>query len=233
MRFVSAGTSVRGPSHVDEDLPNQDAVALRGSRGGWVAAVCDGLGSCQLSDIGSRAASGAVLEVLTARPRLEPAAANAAIHARWIERVSPRPMEAVATTCLWASVDSEGRGQASQLGDGLILFRSAGRFYRLTPERQGYSNQTQALWKEHNGDFWHQSNFQLTHPGDGVILMTDGVSDDLVPDALAGFFDVVCQHITLLGRRRGRRWLTRELEGWSTPCHGDDKSVVAIFRIES
>lgn len=233
MRFIAAGASVRGPAHIDQGLPNQDAIALRGNRGGWVAAACDGLGSCRLSDIGSRAASSAALDILSANSSHEHLPTTEAIHSQWLERVSPLPVQSVATTCLWASVDSEGHGHAGQLGDGLILFRSAGRFFRLTPDRQGYGNQTEALWLEHKERLWHQAAFHLSEPGDGVILMTDGVSDDLVPDALPGFFDAVGQSVTRLGRRRGRRWLCRELENWSTPRHGDDKSIVAIFRVES
>ncbi|MNF91442.1 hypothetical protein D3C84_740440 [compost metagenome] len=62
--------------------------------------------------------------------------------------------------------------------------------------------------------------------------MTDGVSDDLVPNALEGFFDALYLNITRRKRRSGRLWLEKELETWSTPMHGDDKSVVAIFRAD-
>lgn len=232
MRFVAAGSSVRGPAHLEQDLPNQDAIALRGHRGGWVAAVCDGLGSCSQSHIGSRAASLAVRHVLSNHEKVKAESIIADIHEHWLGRIAPYPVRNVATTCLWASVGRNGFCSLGQLGDGLILYRSAGRFYRLTPERQGYSNQTLALWGQHESKHWLQAECCLSLPGDGVVLMTDGVSDDLVTDVIGGFFEALSKNISRRGRRAGRRWLQKELEEWSTPLHGDDKSLVAIFRAE-
>lgn len=232
MRFVAAGSSVRGPAHIEQDLANQDAIALRGRRGGWVAAVCDGLGSCSQSQIGSRAATQAVQHVLSNYGKGKTDSITADIHEQWLARIAPHPVRNVATTCLWASIDRSGFCSLGQLGDGLILFRSAGRIYRLTPERQGYSNQTLALWDQHESKHWLQAECCLSHPGDGVVLMTDGVSDDLVPDVIGGFFEALSNNISRRGRRAGRRWLQKELEEWSTPMHGDDKSLVAIFRAE-
>lgn len=232
MRFVAAGASVRGPAHIDQNLPNQDAITLRGNRGGWIAAACDGLGSCAKSHLGSRAAASAVSDLLSAGGGSPASHVNASIHEQWLRRISPHSVSDVATTCLWATVNRDGNCLLGQLGDGLILFRSRGRFFRLTPDRQGYGNQTQALWREHKEQHWHQAECFLIQPGDGLVLMTDGVSDDLVPDALEGFFDALYLNITQRGRRSGRRWLEKELENWSTPMHGDDKSVVAIFRAD-
>jgi hypothetical protein len=38
------GASVRGPSHSDTDLPNQDAWLGRSYSFGTIVAVCDGMG---------------------------------------------------------------------------------------------------------------------------------------------------------------------------------------------
>lgn len=232
MRFIAAGCSVIGPAHRSQKLPNQDSIVLRGARGGWVAAACDGLGSCRFSQHGSRMAGRAVLDQTPLVGGEKPAAINSAIHQRWLNLIQPYAVRDVATTCLWAALDRQGNCKLSQLGDGLVLFKSGGRFYRLTPERQGFGNQTQALWLEHKANHWQEAECHLSAPGDGVVLMTDGVSDDLVPDSLSGFFDALYQGVTSRGRRLGRQWLKAELESWSTPLHGDDKSVVAIFRTE-
>ena len=232
MRFVAAGSSVRGPAHVEQNLPNQDAIAPPGRRGGWVAAVCDGLGSCSQSHIGASAAALSVRHALLNHDKAQPESIIADIHAHWLARIAPYPVRSVATTCLWAAIDRNGFCSLGQLGDGLILFRSAGRLYRLTPERQGYGNQTLALWDRHEGKHWLQAECCFSHPGDGVVLMTDGVSDDLVPEGIGGFFEALHHNIRRRGRRAGRQWLQKELEGWSTPMHGDDKSLVAIFRAE-
>jgi hypothetical protein len=56
MRFIACGASVIGPRHLELGEPNQDAMALTGCRGGWIAAVADGLGSRTRSDLGARRA---------------------------------------------------------------------------------------------------------------------------------------------------------------------------------
>lgn len=57
-----SGCSVIGPGHIRKKLPNQDC--YRGEHGAWgeMIAVCDGMGSCPLSHIGSHSASQAVYE---------------------------------------------------------------------------------------------------------------------------------------------------------------------------
>lgn len=123
MRLVAVGSSLRGPAHALAFEPNQDAIALRGCRGGWIAAACDGLGSAPRSREGARAASRACLEVLSQEDgeRLDPAAA---IQARWLRSISPLRPHAAATTCLWACVDRHGHCSTGQLGDGMVLMRS-------------------------------------------------------------------------------------------------------------
>lgn len=230
MRFAIAGTTVRGPSHAEQQQPNQDAVMLRGHCDGWVAAVCDGLGSCKQSHVGSRAAALAVRQVLRLRDEKDATRISADIHASWIEQTATFPVREVATTCLWASVRQNGACTFGQLGDGLVLYRHGGRFYRMTSERGGYGNQTQAMHSVHEARHWQQGACVLSQPGDGVVLMTDGISDDLLPEALDGFYQTLFNNIRRRGRRNGQRWLKRELEQWSTPMHGDDKSLIAIFK---
>lgn len=230
MRFAVVGTSVRGPAHVAQQLPNQDALMLRGQCGGWLAAVCDGLGSASQSHIGAQAATQATRQVLRGADQIDPSSINAAIHANWRAQTARYPARDVATTCLWLSVKNDGIATFGQLGDGLILFRQSGRFYRLTPPREGYGNQTQALYDTHAPGQWQHGRCTLSEPGDGVVLMTDGISDDLVPDALDGFYQTVFNKVRRRSQRNAQRWLRRELEEWSTPLHGDDKSLVAIFK---
>ena len=49
-------TSVIGPGHVHDALPNQDAVGHFSNNKFWAIIVCDGMGSRPYADIGSRAA---------------------------------------------------------------------------------------------------------------------------------------------------------------------------------
>lgn len=231
MRFIACGASVIGPRHLDLGEPNQDAMALTGCRGGWIAAVADGLGSRARSDVGARSACQVSRRILRgASSGFDLPATLPLIHQQWLTAIEPTTPRDAATTLLLSRVTAEGDVHAAQLGDGLLLVRCAGEFRRVTPDRTAYGNQTCALESSHVPDQWNTIKGRLSAPGDGVILMTDGVADDLEPAQLADFFDALYQDLSTLNRRRGRRWLQSELNDWATPLHSDDKSLVAIFR---
>ena len=231
MRFIACGASVIGPRHLDLHEPNQDAMALTGCRDGWIAAVADGLGSRTRSDLGARRACQVSRRILRAAPStFDLPATLPLIHQQWLEAIEPTTPRDAATTLLFARVTAEGDVHAAQLGDGLLLARCAGEFRRITPERTAYGNQTWALESTHVQDKWSTAEGRFAEPGDGLVLMTDGVADDLEPTQLADFFDALYQDLNTRNRRRGRRWLQCELNDWATPLHSDDKTLVAIFR---
>lgn len=230
MRLLAAGASVRGPVHRQDGEPNQDALGIYGLRGGWCAAVADGLGSRPHSHLGSRRAVNLLRQLMRgARP---PSAAGVVPELReaWLSHFgqSYRDYE---TTCLWACVDATGRGQVGQVGDGLLLVRSEGRFSVLSVPRRGYSNHTSTLAQREPAECC-SAGVALTQPGDGVLMMTDGIADDLISEQLELFFNAIYRRMRHSSRRRMRRWLTRELNDWSTPHHGDDKSIAGIFRTD-
>ena len=231
MRSIACGASVIGPRHLDLGDPNQDAMVLTGYRDGWIAAVADGLGSRSRSDVGARSACQASRRILrAASSSFDLPATLLLIHQQWLQAIEPTTPRDAATTLLFGRVTAEGGVHAAQLGDGLLLVRCAGKFRRVTPDRTAYGNQTWALESAHLRDKWSTTEGRLTEPGDGVVLMTDGVADDLEPDKLADFFDELYQDLSSRNRRRGRRWLQSELNDWATPLHSDDKTLVAIFR---
>lgn len=231
MRFIACGASVVGPRHIDLCESNQDAMGLTGWRGGWLASVADGLGSRTRSEIGSRRACQVVRRVLRSGPEaLDLAETLKSAHQQWIKAIASVSPKDAATTLLLARVTAGGDVHAAQLGDGLLLMRCAGQFKRITPERSGYSNQTLALEAEHRADKWTMAEGKLMQPGDGVVLLTDGVADDLEPDQLSEFLDALYQDLSTRNRRGGRRWIQTELHAWATPMHSDDKTLVAVFR---
>jgi hypothetical protein len=117
----------------------------------------------------------------------------------------------------------------AQLGDGLLLYRTQGRFGVLTPERNGFGNQTNALGISRSWSDWRCERLRLIQPGDGVLMMTDGVADDLQPERLEEFFRMVTKECARRTRRTGRKWLQGQLQAWPTPGHSDDKTIALIF----
>lgn len=230
MRLVAAGASVRGPAHQQDGLPNQDALRVSGIRGGWCISVADGLGSRPLSHIGSNKAVQLFRQQARQQQGMLHGAVGPALRDAWLTHFGER-YPAHETTCLWACVDVCGRGVAGQVGDGLLLVRSHGVFRVLTGPREGFGNQTTTLAQADSPDSC-SAEVELSRPGDGVLLMTDGISDDLIREQLEPFFDAIYQRQLLCSKRRMRQWLTRELHGWSTPRHGDDKTIAGIFRTD-
>lgn len=228
MRLLAGGASVRGPAHSQEGTPNQDALCVSGCNGGWSIAVADGLGSRPLSHLGSRKA----VQLFRRLARVEldslPADMGSALREQWLESFASNH-RLYETTCLWARVDVQGNGLAGQVGDGLVLVRSRGELRVLGGPRDGFANQTHTLAQADHSTV-SSIQFELVSPGDGVLLMTDGISDDLVPEQLGGFFQAIYQRQRRSSKRRMRQWLTHELNGWSTPLHGDDKTMAGIFR---
>lgn len=230
MRLLAGGASVRGPAHQQEGVPNQDALCVSGIRGGWCLAVADGLGSRPLSHIGSHKAVQLFKQFARQRQDMSHDAVGSDLRDAWLAHFGER-YRAHETTCLWAKVDASGRGVVGQVGDGLLLVRSQGVFRMLTGRREGFFNQTATLAQADSQDCC-SAELDLSRPGDGVLLMTDGISDDLIPEQLEPFFDAIYQCHLRCSKRRMRQWLTRELKDWSTPSHGDDKTIAGIFRTD-
>ena len=231
MKFIACGASVKGPGHIERAEPNQDALMLTAWRGGWLAAVADGLGSHQHSDIGAQRACQTARRVLRQNvSAFDLDQMLQSIHQRWLEAIKPHHTNTVATTLLLARVQANGVLHLAQLGDGLLLLRSGGQLFCLTSPRIGFGNQTYALGAQHRSDRWQQMQAVLTQPGDGIVLMSDGVADDLDATQLPQLMQTLYANLRCRNRRTGRIWLQTELGNWATPMHSDDKTLLAIFR---
>ena len=233
----AAGACVTGPAHLSEGEEGQDALALRGWRGGWIAAVADGLGSRTNSRTGARLAVQAAQQIARNLPvqagawRDVPAREVAtAIYRRWLATVPWVEKSSAATTLLLLACDAQGYARIWQIGDGLLLCRIRGEVQVITPERTGFGNQTRALGVQRAWSDWHTASFRLEKPDDLVMLMTDGVADDLPEPTLDGFAAAVHRELAQRSRRQARRWLTHELTHWATPQHSDDKTMAVVFK---
>jgi serine/threonine protein phosphatase PrpC len=225
-RCLLAGASVIGPGHSLDGSPNQDAYLTRKLDQGFLLVACDGMGSKRLSHIGSAMACQAVREITAASCfSIDNRELVEGIYRRWlqlIDRINPK--EAV-TTCLFCWGNGKGSARSFQLGDGLILARDLA----LPDTRSGFSNETTGLGISKNYSDWVVGNFHLGS-GEAVVLMTDGISEDLVDGSEVQLLNAIRASFHTMSSRRVKKQLQKELMDWPTPNHLDDKTLVLAIQ---
>ena len=223
--------SVRGPGHRKDGLPNQDAVAIRHRHGYWLAVVSDGMGSRKRAADGARAVCHAAHRAV--REQLfdgEDCDLIHSIYRHWLLRLTAlqvEPNDAVAT-CLMAWGVPDGRFRLLQLGDGLILGVPEPTHGLVIRDEGGFCNDTTGLGLSRQLGDWRCAHGRLAQRGDGLALMTDGISDDL--GRVEGFMHALVLSLRNRGARSAKAALTRELRDWPTPHHTDDKTIAVIYR---
>jgi len=217
--------SVIGPGHIHSHTPNQDAVLITKIPTGWVACVCDGMGSRNRSDIGSRLACEAVSKVIRTCDFIIPdKALIKLVYQTWLNSLETiKPNDAI-TTCLFAWLSHSGEVRTFQLGDGLII-----PFSKNQPvtNDDGFGNETTGLGKSNKFSDWTTDKYHL---GDEtfIALMTDGISEDLHNGTETDFVSEIINKCKTKSARQHKFWLKNELKNWATPNHTDDKSLAIL-----
>ncbi len=235
--WKSFGASVRGPGHIAEGLPNQDAWMSFHHAWGDGIVVSDGVGSKPFSNFGSAAACLAVgcatlayrIKVDTSHVEINRDFLFERIQHHWLSKISPLEPRDCSATCLFAFRFGDGLIHLGMLGDGLIAaLKSDSSVVTLSEDKgYGFSNITTALSLNVSPNEWRY--FSLPEAECiAVLLCTDGVADDLddVDGFVSGFIGAHCSIAEVSANRRTREML----EKWPTPKHSDDKTIACLFR---
>jgi len=222
------GASKIGKSHLLTGSPNQDAWAVTVGESMFVAAVSDGLGSRENSQVGSKAA---VRSVLTASRMIAPETAGMDIirlvHAVWRVKLAGLDVRSCACTCLFAIRFGSGRLFAAALGDGVITIDNGGKRRILEMAEKDFANTTDAM-DTCGPQNWRCCDEQVAG-GLKLMMATDGVSDDIEEGGLFDFADFVIDEMAKRSGQRGRNgYLMKLLNRWTCPKSGDDKTLVVI-----
>lgn len=224
--------SVRGPGHIKDGLPNQD-FAYAGYVGKCLLVmVCDGLGSHAHSDFGARTLCELFPQCFAEWSRYRPGDFDdllRLLQARWLVRTRAAMPEKCGCTCQLAILNRKGKGWLAQLGDGMVLARHGKNVDKFVETKTGYANETMAMGDGDLRRHWRKSKIDLSSPGDRLLIMTDGISEDIRPGAEEKFvatFDLFFG----MTASKGTRTLENELVHWPTPHHLDDKTIVAVER---
>ena len=236
MRFEYLAASARGPLHAELGTDNQDAWMAVRSDSGVVVAVADGMGSKPMAAVGARTACRAAVAAAEVWWKAVSPPAQAlpglieSIWRAWLGRVPPDEARA---TCLVAAASRQGDLVIATLGDGLALLASEeNEVDVVTPERQGFGNETDALGRAASTRAWSVLARPQMAPGSVVLLTTDGVADDLVVERRAEFAHEVVTSFGSLPSWEGSVALWRALHEWPTPGHTGDKTVAVLWRPE-
>ena len=228
----SFGASVRGPLHQREARANEDAWLHAEGTFGVMAVVCDGLGSKPNARFGSHAACLAVKEAVLRWSQSEGAPLSYLsnlIEVLWRLRIHPLEASSAATTCLLALASRSGVWVLGGLGDGLVLTRTGRELCTVIGSRgAGFSNETTGLGISRGSHEWTLVQLAPTDEDRMVVLATDGISDDLVPEKLDGFCNWLVSSFGDISPSRRWRRLAAELRAWPTPGHLDDKTLAVV-----
>ena len=217
--------SVIGPGHLLNAQPNQDAVLVKSVPTGWLAVVCDGMGSRSHADFGSKLACRAAFNIIKkVKFTIESKELITLIYQQWLESLGRVKANDAVTTCLICWLTHQGELRTFQLGDGLIL-TSKKKLEHI--DSNNFGNVTTGLGKSRKFSDWQVTQQKLSK-GDVIALMTDGISEDINQGVEMEFVNAISERIKGKSIRQAKTWLKNEFKTWATPNHTDDKSLAIL-----
>lgn len=229
-KWLTCGVSVIGGSHVEHNLPNQDAWLGYNDDGLNVLAVSDGVGSCIYAERGSTAACKAVLSAakMLKRRTLDRRVLVRGIHSKWLEYIHPYEPDDCAATCLFA-IRTEGRMLVGRLGDGFVAActkSGANDFLLYDKKENSFINLTDALCSRHDDRLW-EVKLLRERLYDHITICTDGLP--FTGNELRFARDLHRQYAGM-----GTAAREKDMAGWldamDRSVFYDDKTVACLFR---
>ena len=253
-KWQMIGASRRGKLHAHEGTYRDDEFAISAFDRWNLAAVADGAGSCRLSRVGARIATDAA--IISMKRQLESfgkgenpdpladlraaiaagfSAAHAAVHGEAQRRAIPvRDLSSTLLLLIHGPNNQNAPAYVAtgQIGDGMVLLVGDDRVPQLlgVADKGYYAGETVFL-PSTSAKEWAQGTTvtTLTAPPHMVLVMTDGVADDLVP--------VERQAPTLINglekviTERQPDAALLETIGYEKRDSADDRTLVVLYRI--
>ena len=232
----SWGSSMIGPLHIRLGLPNQDTWISRSYSWGDVVVVSDGLGSRSKSEVGAKAICKSVIEAAKHYcncPQAKTEDILRFIHSLWLLKISPFEPEQCSATCLFV-IRCKGKCFLAQLGDGLIVVcgkTSSDTIVLNDSKHDSFSNLTFSLGRQFRPEQWKTLTIE-SDQCQAIILCTDGISDDLLPERQNEFAKELYISYQNYQPRQRIKELHRWLKNWPVPGHLDDKTVACLYKKE-
>lgn len=235
------GASLRGPSHKKMNVPNQDCFIVDNRQMYTLAVVCDGLGSKKFSHYASRLLCRVIKREIRRRfahNNFSPYETIACIQNKFLKRLWPFSLKNADTTCLFSVVSAKSIF-LFQVGDGMAAVRDEGITYADNTEKD-FANETYSFGKSGRSN-WRIKIIPKEEKNYKILLCTDGVADDLVPDMVPEFIDGIGAELltqdhdnkvqmfeAIRIKKINRKRLDDLLVNWPNKFGTDDKTIVVI-----
>lgn len=225
--------SLIGPKHQRTKKPNQDSAISVRLKYCDVLVVADGIGSHDLSHLGSQAVCRAVIKVCkmlgNCIENMNATYFLRLVHTTWLMLLHNQPINQCGATCL-ICIKTEHKIHILHLGDGLIaLLDNNDNCHLLINNERDFGNLTHAMNIDFNQKSW-QIFECLTEKVLMVMLCTDGISDDIMLDKrelwVRDFYSHYCNSASKHIASDVRKWLKK----WSVKHHHDDKTIACLIR---
>ena len=217
--------SVKGASHIAARKPNQDCGKAGIVGGAYFVAVSDGVGSHKHSRIGSHLVCHYVKKAAQriAKGKLDNKGIGEFIFEKMHHLHLPKFIKTkMAATCLYAIYFSN-KLYIGQCGDGLVLARKGDKIRALKKGEDEFVNVVDALNPIASRANWkYASNEISTEDTIQILLCTDGISEDIDPEAYSRFLDTFVENSA---GPDGVKKLIHILQHWPVPGSTDDKTV--------
>ncbi|MFC1997827.1 PP2C family serine/threonine-protein phosphatase, partial [Chloroflexota bacterium] len=228
------GVTVNGPFHRQNKDTNQDAWLGRCRAEHTFITVADGLGSKTHSAIGAKMACLAVSDATRIWSDSNSSLSDIfrLIKILWEIKIAPHSPRDCATTCLFALVRYGKDVIIAGLGDGLGVIRHPnGNMNYVISRETEFSNLTTGLGLDHKIEDWNVRRFNELPFGSAIMLATDGIADDLLPERVPDFIKFLIDEFGHKPPKDRYFALRKILFDWPTPNHQDDKTLAIMHSI--
>ncbi|MBQ1761488.1 MAG: protein phosphatase 2C domain-containing protein [Aquincola sp.] len=254
-----SAASVRGKSHIDADLPNQDSVHVATSEAGDVvcAVVADGAGSAPRSGEGSTLASKHIAAYMCnfgisrsgSQPTVDEfrfAVERSIEEVRTALATEGAPLSQFHSTCVvWLALPT--KAYIAQIGDSVAMSTLFGWAGEAGDEVDFFPEGRHTVHEADRGEYANETHFltecdwrahlrvaEVDPKVDAVLLMTDGAMDVALVrgQVFRGFLSNLVGKLLTLDERAER---DQSLEAWlgapqTYPLTGDDKTIFVAIR---
>lgn len=220
------GVSQIGPLHLKEGLPNQDAYVVQKYKWGIVGVVCDGLGSKQHSDIGSKALTKAIIQASKVFDfdKKDITLFEPLVKALWDINIYPYSEDEASTTLLFAIVKNS-KVYIGRVGDGVIAVFGNNNLL-IEEDKSGFTNYTTPFGRDLKIEWCIYELDEVS----SIVMSTDGISEDIQKDKILNFFSEYILNYQDVAQRKRKKEIKKWLKNWPVRGHSDDKTIVALIR---